>query len=101
MIKAPNITEDHLDILHFIQNEPGSSQRKMSRRTGLSIGKVNYILKSLVAIGFVKIDNFHKSNAKMSYLYVLTPKGIKEKKAITKKFVSKKKQEYDKLVSYI
>ena len=37
----------------------------------------------------------------MNYVYILTPKGIKEKSVVTKKFIIKKKQEYDKLISYI
>lgn len=95
------ITEDHLDILHFIQNEPVLSQRKISQKTGLSIGKVNYIIKSLIHVGLVKIDNFSKSTNKINYSYVLTSKGIEEKTALTKKFISIKKKEYNKLISYI
>ena len=47
------------------------------------------------------MQNFSKSNKKMNYVYILTPEGIKEKTAVTKKFIIKKKQEYDKLNSYI
>ena len=36
-----------------------------------------------------------------NYTYILTPKGIKQKVAITKQFIAKKKQEYDKFNSYI
>lgn len=95
------ITEDHIDLMHYIQHDPFASQRQISIKTGLSIGKVNYCLKALIDIGFVKVDNFNKSSEKLKYIYILTPKGIKEKTAITKKFINKKKQEYDKLNSYI
>lgn len=95
------ISEDHLDILHYIQNDIALSQRQMSQKSGLSIGKVNYILKSLLDIGFIKIDNFNKSNNKIGYLYVLTSKGLQEKTEITKQFIIKKKLEYDKLSSYL
>jgi len=78
-----------------------ASQRQIAQKTGLSIGKVNYCLKALIDIGFIKIDNFTKSNQKINYAYILTPKGIKEKAVITKQFIIKKKQEYDKLNSYI
>jgi EPS-associated MarR family transcriptional regulator len=87
--------------MQFINDDTISSQRQIAQITGLSIGKVNYCLKALMDIGFVKIDNFSKSNQKMNYIYILTPKGIKEKSAITKQFIIKKKQEYDKLNSYI
>ena len=101
MTEHHTLSEDHLDILHYIQNESALSQRQMSKKTGLSIGKVNYILKSLLDIGYIKIDNFNKSSKKINYLYVLTPKGIKEKTNITKQFIIKKKLEYDKLNSYL
>ena len=38
---------------------------------------------------------------KLDYAYILTPKGIIEKTKITKNFIIKKKQEYEKLKSYI
>ena len=76
-------------------------QRQISQNTGFSIGKVNYCIKALIGIGFIKIDNFKNSSQKINYVYILTPKGIQEKKAITKHFIAKKKQEYDKLNSYI
>ena len=101
MIKEQIITEDQLDLMHIIQCDNHASQRQIAQQTGLSIGKVNYCLKALIDIGFIKIDNFNNSKHKINYAYILTPKGIKEKTSITKQFIIKKKQEYDKLNSYI
>tara|TARA_B100000401_G_C52173478_1_gene424326 strand:+ start:182 stop:493 length:312 start_codon:yes stop_codon:yes gene_type:complete len=101
MKKSQTITEDHLDLMHHIQEDGEVSQRQIAKKTGFSIGKVNYCLKALLDLGFVKMQNFSKSNKKMNYVYILTPKGIKEKSVVTKKFIIKKKQEYDKLISYI
>lgn len=101
MKKIQGITEDQLDLMQIIDKDSKASQRKLSQRTGLSIGKVNYCLKALVDIGFIKIKNFHNSNKKLNYAYILTPQGIQKKAVITKQFITKKKQEYDKLVSYI
>ena len=101
MTKEQIITEDQLDLMHIIENDGSASQRQIAKNSGLSIGKVNYCLKALVDIGFIKIRNFNNSNNKLNYAYILTPKGIKEKTAITKQFIIKKKQEYDKLNSYI
>ena len=100
-MKYQSITEDQLDLMHIIQGDIISSQRQIAKKTGLSIGKVNYCLKALIDIGFIKVDNFSKSNQKLNYTYVLTSKGIQEKAVITKQFIKKKKQEYDKLNSYI
>lgn len=100
-MKSHTITEDQLDLMHIIQGGNNVSQRKIAKKTGLSIGKVNYCLKALIDIGFIKVDNFNKSTQKIKYAYILTPKGIKEKTEITKNFIAKKKEEYDKLNSYI
>ena len=101
MPKYRNITEDHMDLLHILEKDGTASQREIATNTGLSIGKVNYIIKALIDIGFIKINNFKNSKKKLEYAYILTPKGIAEKTEITKNFIIKKKQEYDKLKSYI
>ena len=100
-MRLQSITEDQLDLMHLIQGDTNVSQIQIAQKTGLSIGKVNYCLKTLVDIGFIKVDNFNKSNQKINYVYILTPKGIQEKVTITKQFIIKKKQEYVKLNTYI
>lgn len=101
MTKLQSITEDHIDLMQYIQEDGAASQRKISKNTGFSLGKVNYCIKGLIEIGFIKIKNFNRSSQKINYVYILTPKGIQQKTEITKKFIIKKKQEYDKLNSYI
>ena len=101
MKKEQMLSEDQLDLLYIIEKEGKTSQRLISQKTGLSIGKVNYCLKALIDIGFIKMHNFNNSKNKLNYVYILTPKGIKQKTAVTKQFIIKKKQEYDKLNSYI
>jgi EPS-associated MarR family transcriptional regulator len=101
MTKDQSITEDQLDLMHIIEKDGKVSQRLISQKSKFSIGKVNYCLKALIDIGFIKIHNFNNSNKKLNNAYILTAKGIKEKTAITKQFIIKKKQEYDKLNSYL
>ena len=67
---------------------------------GFSLGKVNYCIKALTEIGFIKLQNFSQSDQKIGYLYVLTPKGIKEKTILTKQFLKIKQSEYEKLYNY-
>ena len=76
MTKEKSITEDQLDIMHMIEKDGKASQRIISQNSGFSIGKVNYCLKALIDIGFIKIHNFNNSNNKSNYAYILTPKGI-------------------------
>jgi MarR family transcriptional regulator, temperature-dependent positive regulator of motility len=101
MSLSQKITEDQLDVMHFIEKDCSASQRLIAENTGFSIGKVNYCLKALADIGFIKINNFSQSTQKINYAYILTPRGIKQKTLITKKFIIKKKEEYDKLISYL
>ena len=89
MSKFQSITEDHLDLMHYIQRDGEASQRKISKNTGFSLGKVNYCIRGLIDIGYIKIQNFNKSSKKINYVYILTPKGIQQKTAITKKFIIK------------
>jgi EPS-associated MarR family transcriptional regulator len=101
MSRTKIITEDQLDLMHLIEQNKEASQRQIAQHTGFSIGKVNYCLKALIDIGFVKIHNFNNSNNKLKYVYILTPKAFQQKTSITKQFIAKKQQEYDKLNSYI
>ena len=95
------ITEDTLKIMQLIEEDASISQRKISKNLGLSLGKTNYCISSLVEIGYIKVKNFTHSDNKINYLYLLTPKGAREKSIITKNFIEKKKEEYDILVKNI
>ena len=91
------ISEELLELMSFLQENPNISQRQLAKKIGFSIGKVNYCLKALIDIGFVKVVNFNNSSQKLKYSYILTPKGIQQKIIITKQFIEKKIQEYEKL----
>ncbi len=95
------VSEESLELMHILQENPNTSQRELAKKIGLSIGKVNYCLKALIDIGFIKVVNFNNSDQKLNYAYILTPKGIKQKIIITKHFIAKKMQEYEKLKKYI
>ena len=83
--------------LKILEQQPDLTQRQLSEALGVSLGKTNYILKSLIDVGWVKLDNFQRSNNKWSYAYLLTPMGVAEKAAITVRFLKRKKQDYDDL----
>ena len=86
-----------LRALKILEQQPNLTQRELSEALGVSLGKTNYLLKSLIDVGWVKLDNFQKSDSKWGYAYLLTPSGVSEKAAITLRFLKKKKQEYDNL----
>ena len=89
--------QDYLNLLRKIKNMPSAKQRELANELGFSLGKLNYCLKALKDKGFIKIYNFKKNPNKISYMYVLTPKGISEKTRLTVNFMKRKMKEYDEL----
>lgn len=77
------------------------SQRDLAQAVGISTGSVHYVLKALVDKGLVKLGNFTASEDKRRYAYVLTPKGISEKAALTRRFLIRKMTEYEMLKTEI
>ena len=61
------------------------------------MGKVNYLIKALAEKGIIKLKRFKSSRKKVGYLYLLTPKGVKRKAEITRKFLEQRLYEYDKM----
>ncbi|TDT67868.1 winged helix-turn-helix DNA-binding protein [Hypnocyclicus thermotrophus] len=74
---------DESDILEIIEKEPIISQRKLSEKSGISLGAVNLLIKKCVKKGFIKIENLNSRTVK----YILTPQGIKEKTRKTLKYI--------------
>lgn len=92
-----NSDETHYQLIKLIEENPSISQRELADRLGVSLGKVNYCLRALINIGWVKAGNFVRSNNKMRYAYVLTPTGLHEKTKITARFLQKKQAQYESL----
>ena len=83
--------------LKILGQQPDLTQRQLSEALGVSLGKTNYVLKSLIDVGWIKLDNFQKSDKKWGYAYLLTPMGVAEKAAITLRFLKRKQQEHNDL----
>ena len=73
------------------------SQRDLSRKLGLSLGRVNYLVNELLKFGYLKASRFKNSKHKIAYMYVLTPKGMSAKLAQTCHFLQRKLDEYHRL----
>jgi len=85
----------HYHLLKLINERPEISQRELATELGLSLGKINYCLKAFVTRGLVKVNNFHRSDNKLAYAYLLTPKGIEEKARVTVHFFRRVESEYE------
>jgi EPS-associated MarR family transcriptional regulator len=89
--------ETHYRLLKLIEANPQMSQRELADAMGVSLGKVNYCLRAVIARGWIKARNFTKSQNKRAYAYYLTPKGAAEKARVTTRFLKHKIDEYQDL----
>ncbi|MBC6907468.1 MarR family EPS-associated transcriptional regulator [Saccharophagus sp. K07] len=92
-----NIDETRYQLIRLIERNPDISQRELANQLGISVGKVNYCLKALISVGWIKAGNVVRSNNRMRYAYVLTPAGLREKTKIAAKFLQKKQSLYESL----
>jgi EPS-associated MarR family transcriptional regulator len=90
-----NQKDIRLDLLRKLEINPEYTQRELSQEMGVSLGKVNYCMKKLTEKGWVKLTNFSHNPNKLSYVYLLTSKGIEEKSKLTFSFLKRKIIEYE------
>ena len=83
--------------LKLLEQQPDMTQRQIAEELNVSLGKTHYLIKSLIDVGWVKLDNFQRSDNKWGYAYLLTPNGIIEKAVITAQFLTRKQREYSDL----
>ena len=86
-----------LAALRLLAQQPQLSQRDLSVALGVSLGKTHYILHALLDKGLLKVRNFRRSDNKIAYAYVLTPRGLSEKLRMTRSFLKRKETEFDTL----
>lgn len=94
-------SEEILKVLREITQTPEMTQRELSSRLGISLGKVNFLVNALIKKGLIKAHNFKNSNNKKAYLYYLTPIGLEEKARITYRFLIRTMKEYERLEEQI
>lgn len=90
-------SEKTLHILKEIESNPQITQRVLAQRLEISLGKINFLINSLIKKGIIEAKNFKNAKNKLAYMYLLTPKGIKTKLELTYKFFVWKTQEYQRL----
>jgi EPS-associated MarR family transcriptional regulator len=89
--------ETKLKLMRLLEAHPGISQRDLARELDISLGKANYCVRAVMRKGWVKAARFKNSQNKAAYLYLLTPRGVEEKAALTMRFLQVKMREYEKL----
>ena len=90
--------EETLFIFKELEANPNATQRDLSGRLCISLGKTNYLLRELVLKGFIKAKNFTGNSGKLKKIhYYLTDKGLKEKFRLLQHFLQLKESEYNNL----
>lgn len=90
-------TKEVLDLLEIVTSNPRISQRDLAARLGVSLGKINFLLRALIEKGLITAQNFKNSQHKRVYLYQLTPNGLEEKTRMTYRFLKRKMREYEEI----
>ena len=98
MNKIKKLQEDkHFRLLALLGRNPEISQRQLAKALDLSLGGINYALRALAERGMVKAQNFSRSEHKIRYVYMLTPRGFAEKTKLTAHFLKRKMDEFEAL----
>ena len=93
--------ETQFRVMRLLAENPEISTRQIADAVGVSNGKAYYCVSALIEKGLVKVKNFSNSEKKTSYLYQLTPRGIREKALLTTKFLERKLEEFEDLKAEI
>jgi len=93
--------DTYFRVLRALNENPDLTQRELAQKLGVSVGSLNYCLKALIEKGWVKMQNFSQSKNKFGYVYILTPRGMTEKAALTGNFLKRKLVEYEALKAEI
>jgi len=71
-----NLKSSELAVLESIHDsKQAMSQREIARRTGMSVGLINAVIKKLVHTGYIKTSHLNRRSIE----YLLTPQGFAEK----------------------
>ncbi len=78
--------DTHFRVLRLLQENPEMSRRELAE----AVGGIHHVLNALIDKGIVKLGIFPATEDKRRYAYVLTPKGIAQKVAMTRAFLARK-----------
>ncbi|MEY3003774.1 MAG: hypothetical protein RLZZ491_950, partial [Pseudomonadota bacterium] len=84
-------------LLRQIDAEPQAAQRTTAAALGISLGRLNAILRTATEAGLVRIHTRESPDRRQRLSYGLTPRGAAEKTRLTDRFLARKLSEYDAL----
>jgi EPS-associated MarR family transcriptional regulator len=84
-------------VLHQLEQNPLHTQRSLADSLQVSLGKVNYVLSGLMEKGLIKAKKLKNRPGQIRWQYILTPRGVTEKIAITRDYLAKRLSEFNEL----
>lgn len=98
MPEHPHLKEENLIIIKEIESQPAITQRELSTKLSISLGKINYLLKELIKKGLIEVRNFSGNPGKLNKIhYYLTREGLEYKIQATGHFLKAKEAEYNQM----
>ena len=68
--------------MRVIKRNPDTSQRELVAKLRMSLGRINYCIKALALMGWIKLGNFVHSDKKLGYLYILLGGELRPKERL-------------------
>ncbi|WP_298260725.1 bifunctional sulfate adenylyltransferase/adenylylsulfate kinase [uncultured Litoreibacter sp.] len=84
-------------LLRQLDLTPEASQRATATALGVSLGRLNSLLRAATEAGLVKISNRAGPDKRQRFEYALTARGGSTKNQLTNAFLKRKFEEYDAL----
>lgn len=82
-------------ILDAIDRYQPPSQRALANLCGMSLGKTNHAVKKLIRKGLVEITRAKERSSRRRNKYVLTAKGMEDKRQMTTPFLKARMREFE------
>ncbi|WP_432449270.1 bifunctional sulfate adenylyltransferase/adenylylsulfate kinase [Aliiroseovarius marinus] len=93
----PDEEEQLFRLLRQLDAAPEASQRATASAIGISLGRLNALLRMATDAGLVSITDRDGPDKRQRFAYSLTAKGGAEKRRLTDIFLARKLAEYDAL----
>ena len=86
--------DDLFLLLRLLETTPEASQRAMAETLGISLGRLNAILRASTEAGLVALTDRKSTDKRQRVAYALTPEGTALKTELTDGFLERKFAEY-------
>jgi len=84
-------------LLRQLDLAPDASQRVIAQAIGVSLGRLNALLRHATDAGLVQITDHKGPDKRARFAYSITPRGAATKNRLTDQFLTRKFAEYDAL----